>query len=277
MINLDVGAVAASLSRDFGVELVTGDLSLDGGTWPVIRPALPPEPNGFSILLGTSPRRAIATFQPDRFSRELLSTMSVAEPDLRAAAVAHAEAMEAQGARFLCRLDGIAVVAASELMGRWSRLDFEFEIPISANGGMRPQQAITTAAGAALGLALSLVSLEEQPANLEPGLPEGARLQVFVNRYERSPVNRARCLSHFGYSCQACGFDFARAYGEAGAGFIEVHHVKMVSQMGEGYLVDPIKDLIPLCANCHAIAHRRTPPYTVTELRAMTASAGSHE
>ncbi|MGH0218500.1 hypothetical protein NKY68_00240 [Sinorhizobium meliloti] len=40
-------------------------------------------------------------------------------------------------------------------------------------------------------------------------------------------------------------------------------------QCGGEYTVDPIKDLIPVCANCHAMLHRRSDPLTVEELRAI--------
>ena len=39
--------------------------------------------------------------------------------------------------------------------------------------------------------------------------------------------------------------------------------------MGANYIVDPIKDLAPLCSNCHSMIHRRNPPYTIEELRTL--------
>ena len=38
----------------------------------------------------------------------------------------------------------------------------------------------------------------------------------------------------------------------------------------------PWGDLVPLCPNCHAMAHRRRIPYTVAELRAMRSRRGVH-
>ncbi|HSS63378.1 MAG TPA: HNH endonuclease, partial [Gammaproteobacteria bacterium] len=37
----------------------------------------------------------------------------------------------------------------------------------------------------------------------------------------------------------------------------------------EGYEVNPKSDLCPVCPNCHAMLHRRNPPYTVDELRVL--------
>ncbi|MDQ2907279.1 MAG: hypothetical protein M3Y81_27545 [Chloroflexota bacterium] len=39
--------------------------------------------------------------------------------------------------------------------------------------------------------------------------------------------------------------------------------------MGETYRVDPIKDLRPVCPNCHTIIHSQYPPYSIDEVRAM--------
>ncbi|WP_304661216.1 HNH endonuclease [Arthrobacter sp. zg-Y844] len=98
-------------------------------------------------------------------------------------------------------------------------------------------------------------------------LPEGAATTVQVNRYERSPINRLRCISHYGAECWVCELDFGERYGPSAAGYIEVHHRIPVSAMGTGYLVDPIRDLVPLCSNCHSAAHRRNPPYQPAEIR----------
>jgi 5-methylcytosine-specific restriction protein A len=40
-----------------------------------------------------------------------------------------------------------------------------------------------------------------------------------------------------------------------------------LASIGVSYTVDPIKDLRPVCPNCHAIIHRTDPPCSVDELR----------
>lgn len=99
------------------------------------------------------------------------------------------------------------------------------------------------------------------------GLYEGALTRVTVNRYERNPWARQACLNHYGTTCQACGLDFEKMYGSLGKGFIHVHHVVDLATIGAKYEVDPIKDLRPVCPNCHAMLHRETPAMTVDELR----------
>lgn len=106
----------------------------------------------------------------------------------------------------------------------------------------------------------------------EVGLPEGARKTVLVNKYERNPRNRASCIAYYGTFCQGCGLDFGKLYGPAGDGFIHVHHLVPVSEIGNGYVINPIKDLVPLCPNCHAAAHLKNPPYLLEELRELIRS-----
>lgn len=96
---------------------------------------------------------------------------------------------------------------------------------------------------------------------------EGATKQISVNIYERNPIARKRCIEHFGPVCVVCGFDFYKKYGDIGKGFIHVHHLVPLNEIGEEYQLNPIKDLRPVCPNCHAMLHRRKPPLTIEELK----------
>ena len=86
---------------------------------------------------------------------------------------------------------------------------------------------------------------------------EGAKKRVYVNRYERDPKAREDCIKYYGCTCQVCGMDFAKKYGELGDGFIHVHHVVPIHEIGEEYELNPVEDLIPVCPNCHAMLHRK--------------------
>lgn len=97
-------------------------------------------------------------------------------------------------------------------------------------------------------------------------LPEGKRKQLIGNGYERNPEARKRCVKHYGYQCCICNFDFEEVYGDLGKDFIHVHHIMPVSEIGEEYYVDPIKDLRPVCPNCHAMLHRKKPSLSIEEL-----------
>lgn len=96
---------------------------------------------------------------------------------------------------------------------------------------------------------------------------EGAARSVELTTYERSPEARQRCIAHYGATCQACSLDYEKKYGAIGAGLIHVHHIIPISSVGQEYQVDPVRDLIPLCATCHHVVHRREPPYTALEIR----------
>ncbi|RXG31863.1 HNH endonuclease [Leeuwenhoekiella marinoflava] len=96
---------------------------------------------------------------------------------------------------------------------------------------------------------------------------EGLTRQVIVNSYERNQLARQECIEHYGFTCQVCDFNFKNAYGELGQDFIHVHHVIDIATIGKKYTVDPKKDLIPVCPNCHAMLHKRKPAYTVSELK----------
>ncbi|MBC3936772.1 HNH endonuclease [Undibacterium sp. CY7W] len=106
----------------------------------------------------------------------------------------------------------------------------------------------------------------EEIENLKE-LSEGAKKTILVNAYERSAEARNKCLKFYGYECKCCGFNFERKYGELGKSYIHVHHIKPLSQVKDTYVVNPIEDLVPVCANCHAMIHRTSPALTIEELK----------
>ncbi len=100
-------------------------------------------------------------------------------------------------------------------------------------------------------------------------LHEGAKRQVIVNAFERNPIARQRCIAYFGNRCVICGFSSQETYGDFVGDYIHVHHIVPLSNIQREYVVDPIKDLRPVCPNCHAAIHRRNPPFTIDEIKAM--------
>ena len=96
---------------------------------------------------------------------------------------------------------------------------------------------------------------------------EGAIRRVAVNAYERAPESRRQCIAAHGTSCGVCGFSFGAVYGEVAEGYIHVHHLRPLSEVGEAHTVDPVAELRPVCPNCHAVLHRRVPAFSVEEVR----------
>jgi hypothetical protein len=105
------------------------------------------------------------------------------------------------------------------------------------------------------------------------GLFEGAFTQVYVNRYERNRRSREKCIAYYGSSCTTCGLSFREVYGEIGNNFIHVHHLVPLSTITAEYRVDPIADLRPVCPNCHAMIHRKDPPYSIEEMQQIIENA----
>jgi 5-methylcytosine-specific restriction protein A len=96
---------------------------------------------------------------------------------------------------------------------------------------------------------------------------DGAVQRVLTNRYERDPRARRACLAKHGVSCCVCGFDFEKRYGSLGTGFVHVHHKKPLATLRADYMLDPVRDLCPVCPNCHAMLHAQDPPLSVDELK----------
>ncbi|WP_374344402.1 hypothetical protein [Phenylobacterium sp.] len=107
----------------------------------------------------------------------------------------------------------------------------------------------------------------EQAPLRSPPLWEGAPVGVELTKYERSREARRQCIDHYGPTCQACTLTYEEKYGAIGAELIHVHHLTPLSEISEAYEVDPVCDLVPLCATCHHVVHSRIPPYSVEEVR----------
>lgn len=97
---------------------------------------------------------------------------------------------------------------------------------------------------------------------------DGASTFYYGKRYERNPKNRAKAIQHHGLDCAVCEFNFEKEYGQRGTDFIEVHHVNQLSTLNEEVLINPVVDLVPVCANCHRMIHRKKDHVlTINELK----------
>lgn len=101
---------------------------------------------------------------------------------------------------------------------------------------------------------------------------EGAVKQVPLNSFERNSAARKACIEKYGDKCVVCKFDFGAFYGEIGCGFIHVHHLVPLANLKAEYEVDPIKDLRPVCPNCHAMLHQNDPPFSIERLKKLVKS-----
>ena len=107
----------------------------------------------------------------------------------------------------------------------------------------------------------SLISFEIE------GFSEGKEIKVISTKHERNTLNRQICLEAKGYKCSVCNILLEDIYGPIAKRFIEVHHSNPIADMDDNYVVKPIKELFPVCPNCHAMLHRKNPPYSIDELK----------
>jgi 5-methylcytosine-specific restriction enzyme A len=111
---------------------------------------------------------------------------------------------------------------------------------------------------------------------------EGRKKTIATQIYERSKLLRDKAIEHYTRNgrivCEVCGFDFYKEYGQIGKGYIEIHHQKPIFQYEESdfskVVTDALKNLVPLCSNCHRMIHRnKEKPFTTKELKGFL---GSH-
>ena len=151
------------------------------------------------------------------------------------------------------------------------RLNIGVEKPmkwgIQSSGTEIPQQVAQRLEEAWSQLCGQSLYPDEVPTS-EPSI-EGARRMVWVNAYERDRKKRDLCIAVHGTQCSVCEMSFGSKYGDIAEGFIHVHHLHPLSEVKEAHLVDPVKDLRPVCPNCHAVLHLGNPVFSIEELRGL--------
>ncbi len=262
------------LESRFGLAIKVESETIDGGIFPTIRPADLARGTGFSIVVARTHRQLEASFRADNFAASLLRRMSEADASARATFGTLVAQTRNAGALVYVGINDNPAEVFPDPNIPWKRVELDVSLRVPS-GKLQPDDVFNCAVLAtsscfsmALALLVSEDAGETVPCN-EVGLPEGARIRVEVNRYERRPANRAACIVHYGTRCQACDFDFFDAYGKLGEDYIEVHHRTPVSEMGNGYFVNPVLDLVPLCSNCHSMVHRVDPTMRIEDLKAI--------
>lgn len=126
------------------------------------------------------------------------------------------------------------------------------------------------------GLRWRIVSLRdaaELPEEISPSsapyYSEALSVVVRANKYEKDRHARKRCIDHYGARCVVCDFDFEKTYGVLGRGCVRMHHIVPLAQIHAGYEFDAVRDLRPVCGNCHYMIHRVEPAYDIEQLRSL--------
>ena len=102
---------------------------------------------------------------------------------------------------------------------------------------------------------INFLRTKKEFKNLKKEHIEGSIQKKLFTYRERNGEARDKCIEHYGYTCQICKKSMAEIYGDIGKDYIHVHHIDFLSNTSEKHKVDPIKDLIPVCPNCHSMLH----------------------
>lgn len=135
-------------------------------------------------------------------------------------------------------------------------------------GGLGPGSPYNTVIACA-----SNLTSPDGPLEREATYSEGKKSDVIQTRRERDPGARKACLEAHGTCCSVCDLDFGKMYDGHGEGYIHVHHLNPLSEADGERKVDPIRDLRPVCPNCHAMIHWRGGNLPLEEVRELLANS----
>lgn len=263
-----ITAVLTDLSSELGVELISKEVIANQTSLYEIRFAGLDVTKSFSFVLSRSWKTTQIRFQADAFAGDAVQYLCRKINMNKEQFGAAIDSNQSNYSSINLEIDGRPFFGNSAEISRNPTLTFEVEALTSESSieyGLLSEQE-ERLIRFALSLIASVLPIQKSTFRNPDevlGFPEGAVSQVLVNKYERDPRNRQEAIAIHGKSCKACGFNFKEKYGSLGDEYIIVHHVVPVSQMGSGYMVDPAKDLITLCANCHSMVHREDPPLSV--------------
>lgn len=268
-----VGVDADDLSRAVSDLLSTSAVaSMDSASEITVRLLGLERPYGFQVRISEQLGRLGAALELDTLAGRILSLMH--------------RASELQWEQFVALALAVSNTTTSSeitansapIRGKPESLQtIEIRLSKRTTDGDARHDAANLAA-AVFSLVLTLLPIDDDSAEVAETFEfavEGAKSRREINHYERSRSNRAIAIAIHGTRCAACDFDFGVAYGAVGDGYIEVHHLEPVHAMGAPRVVDPANELVPLCSNCHRMAHRRIPPFTPRELTELRRQAQS--
>lgn len=250
------------------VRLVSSSFEAQGVRYPAVRPAeVPASTPSFSLALDAGLGWVGGVFLADTFAGEIvrqLGDVATGDPASWAQLVSSGEL---SGVSTRIWVNSFPVTCDALPPTPWRSAEIECRARVTRRGTRDANfEGWTRAAGTCLALVMTALGMEEID-DFPLGLPEGAESQSLTSRYERNPANRLACIAYHGHVCWVCDFDFGGAYGDLGRSFIVVHHILPVSMMPADYRVDPVREMVPLCSNCHSMVHRTTPPIHPVELR----------
>lgn len=226
-----------------------------------------PSPHGFNVKIQDSYLNWKISLHFDPFSAPLLDSMQQRFQERLEGLRSYIELATAKNNT--CTFSINKESEWDKALGTWNEIDFEISKSYFSETNEFASLESSLLDFMCVILFLIVEDTEWSSDDIE-GKDEGAAYSLISQKYERSRYNRAICLKYYGFKCRGCGDALEEKYGPIGQGVIHVHHIVPVSMMGGSYKLNPIKDLIPLCPNCHNIVHKQSPPLSIEELTKMT-------
>jgi 5-methylcytosine-specific restriction protein A len=269
-----------ALKVRFGLEVqATIEAKRDGQTI-IVHPTGIAKTISFRVEIHLGWRSISAVFLPGNYASELVMRMKKASYSQKEAFSIFSDSLKLKGAKVCVQLDSKSYDSSNPhgWPDDWNNITIDMKkvgVVVEKATGY-DFHSVFDWTTSFFGLAISLLPLVADNEHEYYGEKEGDLKVSLVRSYERSRINRAACIQFHGVTCQICEFDFRTAYGCIGDGFIHVHHIVPLSQVGESYQLNPRKDLIPVCPNCHSMLHRRKPAFEPSELLAIMNRTSPH-
>lgn len=271
MKTAELNRLTGDLSVAIGLS-VAGELSASGQEFTIYATDVP-RPYGFTIEVEVGWRSIRISFRPETFASELVKQIASASKYQMAQFSYCLGVCSAEGARVFLKRNGSEAEVTGEVFWADNLNQFEYYIKkvgvdVNIENHEESYRAIRHWALLFFSSAISILPIDEADfgSGVEGGV-EGAKTSVLESRYERNKINRALCIEYHGTNCKGCGLEMSDRYGSIARGYIHVHHVVPLSEMHGERVVDPIKEMVPLCPNCHSVVHLVNPPLSISELR----------
>jgi 5-methylcytosine-specific restriction protein A len=268
---LEAHDLQRAVQTRFGIAFTVRRQTTAEGTAFRIRPADLAPTIGFTVDIQIGWRSLEAQFVPGSFAGELVQAMEHSDAHQRVAFRIFAYATVSAGANLTFRINSVPADPSSESWpSDWKSCDISMRRSSIHWGesAASDNELVRAWACRFVGLIVALLPLEPVEPTVVSEV-EGQVIEVISKRYERSRLNRAACIEIQGSRCTVCGFDFGATYGPIGEAFIHVHHVASVATVGAGTVINPARDLVPVCPNCHAMLHTSRPPLPPDALRVL--------
>lgn len=266
---LDTNNLSIALTERFGFSVISKATSERDGFKLTIEPAEISKSISFTINLHLGWRSIFATFTLGNYASGLVKSIKLANKRQINTFMIFFKSIISKDAELSVYLDEqkIKKIEPEIFKKDWKSIKISMRkmgLIVEKSRGY-DLDIILPWAASFLGLVMSILPLEEEEHLI--GEMEGEQKIQIVKRYERNRWNRAICIEIHGTKCKICSFDFTSTFGELGEGFIHIHHIVPLSEMNRAYVVDPRKDLIPICPNCHAMIHRKSPALSPEDLK----------